>query len=188
MTSPQTLVFDLDGTLIETAPDLTAALNAVLAIEGLPRVDPARTRTMIGRGARAMISRALSDLSEPADDARLDRMLDAFLAHYGDNIAVESHPYPGLLPALDQLEEAGWRFAVCTNKREPLAVKLLEALGIAGRFGCIAGPDTFGMAKPDPRRLDGREQVAGIRSARSWSAIPPRTSIRPVPPARRSSA
>jgi len=149
----RTLVFDLDGTLVETAPDLTAALNTVLALEGLPRADPIRARNAIGHGARAMIKRALEDISEPADDARLDRLLAEFLDYYVAHIADESHPYPGLIDALDRLENDGWQFAVCTNKRAPLANALLDALDLSRRFRAIAGPDTFGMAKPDPAHL-----------------------------------
>jgi len=149
----RTLVFDLDGTLVETAPDLTAALNTVLALEGLPRADPIRARNAIGHGARAMIKRALEDISEPADDARLDRLLAEFLDYYVAHIADESHPYPGLIDALDRLEKDGWQFAVCTNKRAPLANALLDALDLSRRFRAIAGPDTFGMAKPDPAHL-----------------------------------
>jgi len=153
MTPPSTLVFDLDGTLVETAPDLTAALNTVLAIEGLPRADPIRARNAIGHGARAMIRRALTDISEPADDARLDRLLSEFLDYYVAHIADESHPFPGVAEALDRLEADGWQFAVCTNKRAPLANKLLDALDMSRRFKVIAGPDTYGMAKPDPAHL-----------------------------------
>lgn len=167
MTHIRTLVFDLDGTLVETAPDLTAALNTVLAMEGLPRADPLRARDMIGHGARAMIERALTDLGEPAGEMRLNRLLEGFLDYYDANIAVESHPYPGLIDALDRLEGTGWQFAVCTNKRAPLANKLLDTLGLSKRFQAIAGPDTFGVAKPDPAHLLNTIEAAGGHASRA---------------------
>lgn len=177
MTRPHTLVFDLDGTLVETAPDLTAALNVVLAIEGLPRADPIRARNAIGHGARAMIHRALSDISEPASDARLDRLLAEFLDYYVDHIADESHPFPGVADALDRLEADGWQFAVCTNKRAPLANKLLDALDMSGRFRVIAGPDTYGMAKPDPAHLLRTIDAAGGDAGRAIMVGDSRTDV-----------
>lgn len=177
MLPPRTLVFDLDGTLVETAPDLTAALNTVLALEGLPRADPIRARNAIGHGARAMIARALADLSEPADDARLDRLLAEFLDYYVAHIADESHPYPGLSAALDRLEGDGWQFAVCTNKRAPLANALLDALDLSRRFRAIAGPDTFGMAKPDPAHLLRTIEAAGGDAATAIMVGDSRTDV-----------
>ncbi|MGX1305879.1 phosphoglycolate phosphatase [Amorphus suaedae] len=177
MTRPHTLVFDLDGTLVETAPDLTAALNTVLAIEGLPRADPIRARNAIGHGARAMIHRALTDISEPADDARLDRLLAEFLDYYVEHIADESHVFPGVLEALDRLGADGWQFAVCTNKRAPLANKLLDALDLSRRFQVIAGPDTYGMAKPDPAHLLRTIEAAGGDAARAIMVGDSRTDV-----------
>jgi len=177
MTRPHTLVFDLDGTLVETAPDLTAALNTVLAIEGLPRADPIRARNAIGHGARAMIHRALSDISEPAGDARLDRLLAEFLDYYVAHIADESHPFPGVVDALDRLEADGWQFAVCTNKRAPLANKLLDALDLSRRFKVIAGPDTYGMAKPDPAHLLRTIEAAGGDAGRAIMVGDSRTDV-----------
>lgn len=177
MTRPHTLVFDLDGTLVETAPDLTAALNTVLAIEGLPRADPIRARNAIGHGARAMIHRALTDISEPADEARLDRLLAEFLDYYVEHIADESHVFPGVLEALDRLGADGWQFAVCTNKRAPLANKLLDALDMSRRFQVIAGPDTYGMAKPDPAHLLRTIEAAGGNPARAIMVGDSRTDV-----------
>ncbi|MEW5423191.1 HAD-IA family hydrolase [Amorphus sp. 3PC139-8] len=177
MTAASLLVFDLDGTLIETAPDLTASLNTVLALEGLPHADVFRARSMIGHGARAMIVQALKDLEEPASDARVDRLLAVFLDHYEANIAVASHPYPGLLDALDRLSDAGWQFAVCTNKRAPLAVKLLDALDLSARFQTIAGPDTFGVAKPNPNHLLRTIARAGGQADRAIMVGDSRTDV-----------
>lgn len=177
MTPPHMLVFDLDGTLVETAPDLTAALNTVLAIEGLPRADPIRARNAIGHGARAMIKRALTDISEPADDARLDRLLAEFLDYYVAHIADESHVFPGVIAALDGLEAEGWQFAVCTNKRAPLANSLLDALDLSRRFKVIAGPDTYGIAKPDPAHLLRTIEAAGGLAERAIMVGDSRTDV-----------
>jgi len=152
MTAP-TVVFDLDGTLIDTAPDLIDTLNTMLAGEGLPPMAYAEARAMIGRGARKMIEGALAAQSRAPPKADLDRMVDEFIAHYAAHIADRSRPFPGLEEAMDALAHRGCRFAVCTNKREGLSVMLLERLGLAARFAAICGADTFAIAKPDPEIL-----------------------------------
>jgi phosphoglycolate phosphatase len=153
-----TIVFDLDGTLVDTAPDLVATLNAVLAREGYATVPYAEARTMIGGGARHMLARALSRQAVANDPADLDRLFAVFIPHYAAHIADHSKPFPGVEPALDLLAAQGARFAVCTNKFEHLSVLLLERLGLAGRFAAICGQDTFGIAKPDPELL--RQTIA----------------------------
>jgi phosphoglycolate phosphatase len=146
-------VFDLDGTLADTAPDLGATLNAILRGEGLPAVPLAEARQMIGHGAKAMIGRGLEAAGREVTPARLDELYRLFLVHYADHLCVETELYPGVLEALDRLEAQGFRFAVCTNKVEAHSVKLLQALGIADRFAAICGRDTFPYVKPDPRHL-----------------------------------
>jgi phosphoglycolate phosphatase len=148
-----TIVFDLDGTLVDTAPDLVATLNAVLAHEGYGSVAYAEARMMIGRGARHMLARALGRQGGTVKPAEIDRLFAYFIPHYTAHIADHSRPFPGVEPALDLLAAQGARFAVCTNKFEQLSVLLLERLGLAGRFAAICGQDTFGMAKPDPELL-----------------------------------
>lgn len=148
-----TIVFDLDGTLVDTAPDLIAALNHVLEREGLPPVPLATARNMIGAGARKLIERGLEAegrLVTPDDIARLT--VD-FIDYYAAHIADASRPFEGLDAALDQLAAGGCRFAVCTNKLEWLSKRLLDALGMTHRFAAICGADTFGVAKPDPAIL-----------------------------------
>ena len=156
-----TLVFDLDGTLVDTAPDLIDTLNVVFAREGLPPVPYETARRLIGGGARAMIVRGLEAEGRAVPSAGLDRLFDDFIAYYSDHIADRSQPFPGLLDALDTLAADGWRFAVCTNKLEQLSVKLLEKLGLAPRFLAICGQDTFGIQKPDPEVL--RRTVSAAR-------------------------
>lgn len=148
-----TIVFDLDGTLVDTAPDLVATLNAVLARDGYAPVAFEEARKMIGGGARHMLARALAREGIASDMAELDRLYADFIPHYAAHIADRSRPFPGLDEALDRLAAHGARFAVCTNKLEKLSVLLLERLGLAGRFAAICGQDTFGIPKPDPELL-----------------------------------
>jgi phosphoglycolate phosphatase len=150
---PPTIVFDLDGTLVDTAPDLVAVLNAVLARAGYGAMRYDDARTMIGGGARHMLERALSRQGVAGAPSDLDRMFADFIAYYAAHIADHSRPFPGLEQSLDRLAAQGARFAVCTNKLERLSVLLLERLGLAGRFAAICGQDTFGIAKPDPELL-----------------------------------
>jgi phosphoglycolate phosphatase len=158
MPSP-TIVFDLDGTLVDTAPDLVATLNAVLSREGLGAVAFEEARAMIGGGARHMLERALR--RQGASVAELERMFADFLSHYAAHIADHSRPFPGVSQALDRLSAGGARFAVCTNKLEGLSVILLQRLGLADRFAAICGQDTFKVAKPDPEMLRGTIARAG---------------------------
>ena len=144
------VVFDLDGTLIDTAPDLVDTLNLILAREALPAVPFAAARNMIGGGARMLIERGLTAEGRASTREEVDRLYRDFVAHYSDHIADRSRPFPGLEAALNQLAEAGWRFAVCTNKLEGLSVRLLDALGLTARFDAICGQDTFGVQKPHP--------------------------------------
>lgn len=147
------LVFDLDGTLADTAHDLIATLNVLLAREGLPTVAPQVARSLVGAGARALIERGFALNGAPPPPARVDPLVQDFLAHYEAHIADESRLFPGALAALDRFAGAGFRLAVCTNKPERLAVLLLEKLGAADRFTAICGRGTFPMHKPDPRTL-----------------------------------
>jgi phosphoglycolate phosphatase len=148
-----TIVFDLDGTLIDTAPDLIGTLNVVLAREGLPAVAFGDARPMIGGGAKGMIERALAAEGQAASKADVERMFAAFIEHYAAHIADGSRSYPHLEITLDRLAAAGHRLAVCTNKIEWLAVRLLNTLKLTRHFATICGQDTFGMQKPDPEVL-----------------------------------
>ena len=155
------LVFDLDGTLAETAGDLIAALNHVLALEGVTPVAVAQARFMLGAGGRALIQRGLAGAGRSATPARLEELFEAFLAYYNAHISIHSHLFDGAATALDRFATAGWRFAVCTNKMELSSVTLLKALGVAGRFAAICGQDSFPVCKPDPGALLGTIKMAG---------------------------
>lgn len=158
MTQCPLLVFDLDGTLVDTAPDLINALNHVLASQGLPPVPLARARNMIGAGARKLLERGLELDGRTVSVAEVDRLTEDFIAFYSAHIADESRPFDGLVAALDTLEAQGYGFAVCTNKLEGLSKLLLDELKLSSRFRAICGQDTFGVAKPDPAIL--RQTVA----------------------------
>ena len=147
------VIFDLDGTLIDTAPDLVATLNVIFAREGLAPMALSDARPMIGAGARRLIEQGLALQAAALKPADIDRLYADYLAYYAEHIADHSRPFPGLDAALDALEARGCRFAVCTNKLEWLSVRLLDALNLSGRFAAICGQDTFGVQKPDPEIL-----------------------------------
>jgi phosphoglycolate phosphatase len=154
-----TIIFDLDGTLVDTAPDLIDTLNVILSREGLPAVPYDIARGLIGHGARRMIAQGLAIAGRTGGD--LDRLLADFVTHYGEHVADRSQPFPGVEAALDTLAARGCVFAVCTNKLEGLSVRLLKTLGLAGRFAAICGQDTFEVQKPHPEALLGTLRRAG---------------------------
>lgn len=158
MIPPRIVVFDLDGTLVDTAPDLINALNFVLDREGLPPVPLHSARNMIGAGARALIERGLELDGRSVSRDDVARLTGDFIDYYADHIADASRPFEGLEGALDDLSASGYRFAVCTNKLEWLSQRLLDRLGLSPRFSAICGADTFGVSKPDPVIL--RQTVA----------------------------
>ena len=171
------VVFDLDGTLADTAPDLVGTLNFILERDGLAPVPLAQARAMIGAGARALIERGVEANGREITPAHLDDLYRDFLAHYADHICVETRFFPGVVEALDRLEEAGFVLAVCTNKVEAHSVRLLEILGVAGRFAAICGRDTFACFKPDPRHLTRTIERAGGDLRRSVMVGDSRTDI-----------
>ncbi len=160
MTSP-TLVFDLDGTLVDTAPDLMATLNVILASEGLRQMSIEEAKSMIGAGARALLERGYAANQAARSPAEFDRLFDRFLDHYTAHIADGSRPYPGVMAAIDRFSGEGWNIAVCTNKLEGLSRHLLRALRIEERFAAVGGGDTFAFKKPDGRALIETIRLAG---------------------------
>jgi len=159
-----TIAFDLDGTLVDTAPDLCTALNLVFDEVGFKRVPFGEMRNIVGHGARVMIERGLALEGKTASTAELDRMLARFLVHYEAHLADDSKPFPGAKEMLDSLKQSGALLVVCTNKFEGFSVKLLQALGLADYFAVIAGSDTFPMRKPDAGHLLGAVSRAGGHS------------------------
>lgn len=142
-------LFDLDGTLVDTAPDLAAALNYCLAQMNLAAVDISLTRHWVGHGARMLITQALGHHGI-SDEQTVDRMLPVFLDHYGENLAEHSEIYPGVTATLAALQARGARLAVVTNKMARLSEPLLEQIGLAQYFELIVCGDTASAPKPDP--------------------------------------
>jgi phosphoglycolate phosphatase len=162
-----TVVFDLDGTLVDTAPDLVDTLNVVFAQEGLPPVSFGTARNLIGGGARQMIERGLKAEGRSCALGEIDRLQHQFITYYSAHIADRSRPFPALEDALDALAADGATFAVCTNKLEGLSRQLLGALDLLHRFAAVCGQDTFGVQKPDPIILRQTIQRAGGDPARA---------------------
>ena len=148
-----TILFDLDGTMVDTAPDLIHATNHALEAHGMARVETRVIQPAVGLGARAMIRAAMEELGRAPADDELTRMTQDFLTYYTDHLMDDSRAFPGLVSALETLRDEGARLGVCTNKRELLAKKLLAGLKLDGYFAAIAGVETFPWRKPDPRHV-----------------------------------
>jgi len=162
-----TIAFDLDGTLVDTAPDLIGTLNVLLAEEGLPPLPLSEARPFIGRGARWMIERGFQAAGATLDEARAPELFDRFIARYLDHIADESLPFPGVEAALDSMKADGARLVVCTNKRTDLSLALLNALDLTRRFDAVVGADATPACKPDPRHLTTAVAAVGGAMARA---------------------
>ena len=156
-----TLVFDLDGTLVDTAPDLVGGLNVAMALENLDPITVPEVRRIVGGGVRVMLERGLRLRNHAVTEARFDQLAAAFFAHYELHIADESRMYPDVERVLDELAAAGNRLAVCTNKPEKLSLLLLEAMGLRDKFAAVCGADTFPVKKPDPLHFIGTIERAG---------------------------
>jgi phosphoglycolate phosphatase len=150
---PPTIVYDLDGTLADTAEDLVAALNWLLAREGLLPLPVDRAGSLLGAGARPLIKRGFAASGRSLDPEAIERLFGDYLEYYDAHILVHTRLYPGAENALAAFDCAGWLQAVCTNKIEHSAKLLIEKLGIADRFAFVCGQDTFGVGKPDAKPL-----------------------------------
>jgi len=159
-----TFAFDLDGTLIDSAPDLLDTLNMVLGSVNLGPIANADARGLFGGGARVLIERGLALHRVQLSTAAVDQLFADFLTHYEAHLTDRSLPFPGAVEALDALAAAGGRLVIVTNKLERFAVKLLHELGLADRFALIAGADTFAARKPDPAHLLGAIAKVGGHS------------------------
>jgi phosphoglycolate phosphatase len=154
------VVFDLDGTLIDTAQDLVTSLNYTIGTEGLEPVGYGDLTYLVGHGGQVMIRRAFSLRGRELAESDLERMLGVFVDHYASAMPGVSLPYAGLLDAMDRLSAEGFRLAVCTNKMEGLARRLLDGLDLTARFAAITGGDTFAVRKPDAQHLLGTVRLA----------------------------
>lgn len=156
-----TIAFDLDGTLVNTAPDLVGTLNVLLGQEGIAPLPLDDARRLIGQGARRLIERGFAAAGAPLAPERLANLFDRFIAHYLAHIADKSRPFPGCLEALAELKAAGAKLCVCTNKPTHLAIALLDALDMSRLFDAVAGPEAAPAAKPDARHLEAAVAAAG---------------------------
>lgn len=159
--SSSVVVFDLDGTLVDTAPDLMASLNHAVTQAGLQPVSYEDLTHLVGHGAKAMIERTFALRNTPLSASDLEWQMKEFVDFYHGSMPGESLPYPGLLDAMDRLSQAGFTLAVCTNKLEMLATSLIESLGLMHRFAAITGGDTFPVRKPDAEHLLATIRLAG---------------------------
>lgn len=171
------VTFDLDGTLVDSAPDLIDTLEVVLADRGIGAVDRAEARAMIGGGARLLIRRALAAAAITVPESEIEALNARFLEHYAAHIADRTRPFPGMIAALDALDARGIAVAVCTNKLEYLARLLLDRLDLTRRFVAITGADTYGVAKPDAKPLLATIAAAGGAVGTSLMVGDSRTDI-----------
>jgi phosphoglycolate phosphatase len=162
-----TLVFDLDGTLVDSAPDLVGTLNVILAQEGIAPLPLAEARDFIGHGARRLMERGFAAQGLSIRPEAMPELFARFIAHYEAHIADESRPFPGVVEALTAMKDAGARLAVCTNKLTGLSDNVLQALDLARFFDAVIGADAAPAAKPDPRHLIAAVQAAGGRLDRA---------------------
>jgi phosphoglycolate phosphatase len=165
--NPPLIVFDLDGTLVDSAPDLIDTLNVIIGREGLAPLPLEQGRTYVGRGGKIMLRRGLAAGGMEVSDARLDELFAAFLAYYDDHLTVKTRFYPGVEAALDGLAAAGHGLAICTNKIERPSKKLIAELGATARFRAICGQDTFPVSKPNAGALRLTIEKAGGDPARA---------------------
>jgi phosphoglycolate phosphatase len=177
MSLPPIVVFDLDGTLAETAPDIMRVLNVILVREQLPALPLERARELVGAGARALIERGFRVSGKPLDAETLERLFEDFLLIYAEDVASHSFIHPGALEAMDSLEADGCRFAVCTNKPILHTRLILDHFGISHRFAAVAGRDSFPYHKPDPRHLTMTIEAAGGDPKRAVMIGDSRTDI-----------
>jgi phosphoglycolate phosphatase len=161
------VIFDLDGTLVDTAPDLMRATNHVLETLGRRPISMEEVRAFVGHGARALLTRGLKASGGLPEGYDVEPDYKRFVEFYSHNIARDSVPFPGLISLLDRLEAEGFGLGVCTNKLEGLSVLLLKELGMSKYFGSIVGPDTIGIAKPDPRPFHEAVARLGFSSPRA---------------------
>lgn len=177
MSQPPIVVFDLDGTLAETAPDIMRVLNVILVREGLAALPLARARELVGAGARALIERGFKVSGQPLDAETLERLFADFLDIYADDVASHSHLFDGVLGALDRLADEGYALAVCTNKPILHTRLILDHFDIAKRFAAVAGRDSFPWFKPDPRHLTMTIEAAKADVSRAVMIGDSRTDI-----------
>jgi phosphoglycolate phosphatase len=174
----EALIFDLDGTLVDTAPDLHAATNHVLGLIDRPAISMAELRAFVGHGAMNLIERGVAATGDAVDQDTLKHLHKQFLEYYGDNISDHSVVFDGLLSVLDKAQMQGLKMGVCTNKVEKLSHKLLTELNMMQRFGSLVGGDTLPIMKPDPAPLMEAATRLGVTSKNFMMVGDSETDIR----------
>lgn len=164
---PRLAVFDMDGTLLDSLPDLAASADRLLKSYGLTGIAPEAVRAMIGDGVAALVRRLLAHAGDDAKGIDMHEATARYLADYTPRAVELSRPFPGTLHALEQLRAAGWRMAVCTNKPVAAARRIVAALDLEDWFDAIGGGDSFPVRKPDPAHLLGTIGLAGGQAARA---------------------
>lgn len=164
---PRALLLDLDGTLIDSAPDLHEVLNAQLLAAGHAALSLAQVQSMIGDGVRVLLRRALVAVGARDVDASLEAMLPGFTAAYAACPMRLTRPYEGVADTLPRLREAGWQLALCTNKPLVPTLVILDALGWRDWFGAVIGGDSTPYRKPDPQPLQAALQRLGAEAAQA---------------------
>jgi phosphoglycolate phosphatase len=182
------LIFDLDGTLVDTAPDLLGATNAVLESEGRPPMDTSTLRHMVGFGARSLISQAMAATGPTAREEDMERLVGLFIAHYRDHIADFSRPFPGVEPTLARLQAEGARLGILTNKPAELTGPLLERLGLDRYFAAVYGAGRKSYVKPDPRIFHDVVADLGSDGGKNLRAVMIGDSITDLSTARKAGA
>lgn len=163
------ILFDLDGTLVDTAPDLAAATDYALSQAGRPAIGLDSVRSMVGDGARALIQKGFKASGGMPEPDAFEAAFNDFMIYYGRHIADTSRPFPGVATCLAALAEQGYALAVCTNKPESLSRSLLDQLGLSGFFGAVVGGDSLLVRKPDPGHIRGTLDKLGTEF--SWAAM-----------------
>ncbi|HUL05499.1 MAG TPA: phosphoglycolate phosphatase [Candidatus Acidoferrum sp.] len=161
------LVFDLDGTLVDSAPDLHRSLNAVLAEQGRTPVSLADIRSMVGDGAAKLVERGFADTGAPVEPAAMPGLVQRFLVHYSAGRHALTPAFPGVVETLRLLRERGYRLGVCTNKPYAPTMEILETLGLTGLFAAVTGGDSLPVRKPDPGHLLGTLDLLGATADRA---------------------
>jgi phosphoglycolate phosphatase len=161
------LVFDLDGTLVDSAPDLLRCLNAVLAEQGRTGVSLADIRAMVGDGAAKLVERGFADTGAPVEPAALPALVQRFLLHYSAGRHALTQVFPGVVETLARLRARDCRLGVCTNKPYGPTMEILELLGLAGYFGAVTGGDSLPVRKPDPGHLLGTLDLLGASASQA---------------------